>query len=201
MEDSFLKKRLPNRAIFTLVFVVALGSFVAYFALKYGVNVTVPADVSLDELLFNTEHFSLLGEAGYPPDQGLANGIAYEDEEGVIHQVTYPDYDDSVRGYLLSLDSGSNIIKVFVWKSDNVAQAKEIWERLFMIEGSVMTRERGRIKKAGYFYARIIRFGGKDETLLWQKDRWVVLVKSPAVLERKTEEIILTGLFDPKARS
>ncbi|HQN28145.1 MAG TPA: hypothetical protein PLT43_06280, partial [Mesotoga sp.] len=109
--------------------------------------------------------------------------------------------DDSVRGYLLDLDSGSNVIKVFVWNSGSVTQAKETWERLYMIEGSVMTRERGRIKKAGYFYARIIRFGGKDETLLWQKDRWVVLVKSPAVLEKKTEEIILTGLFDPKVRS
>jgi len=201
MEDSVLKRRLPNRAIFTFVFIIALISFVAYFASKYSVKVVVPTDVSLDELLFNAEHFSFLGEAEYPPDQGLANGIAYEDEKGIIHQVTYPDYDDSVRGYLLDLDSGSNVIKVFVWNSGSVTQAKETWERLYMIEGSVMTRERGRIKKAGYFYARIIRFGGKDETLLWQKDRWVVLVKSPAVLEKKTEEIISTGLFDPKVRS
>ncbi|MDI9376139.1 MAG: hypothetical protein QM447_10490, partial [Thermotogota bacterium] len=168
-----MKRRLPNRAIFTFVFIIALISFVAYFASKYSVKVVVPTDVSLDELLFNAEHFSLLGEAEYPPDQGLANGIAYEDEKGIIHQVTYPDYDDSVRGYLLDLDSGSNVIKVFVWNSGSVTQAKETWERLYMIEGSVMTRERGRIKKAGYFYARIIRFGGKDETLLWQKDRWV----------------------------
>jgi hypothetical protein len=70
-----------------------------------------------------------------------------------------------------------------------------------MIDGSVMPRARGRIKKAGYFYARIIRFGGKDETLLWQKGNWVILVKSPVVLERKTEEMILTGLFDPKSRN
>lgn len=201
MEGTILKRRLPNKAIFTFVFIIALISFVVYFALKYDVNVAVPADVSLDELRFDVEHFSFLGEAEYPPDQGLANGIAYEDKDGVIHQVTYPDYDNSVRGYLLNLNSSSSAIKVFVWKSDSVTQAKETWERLFMIEGSVMTRERGRIKKAGYFYARIIRFGGKDETLLWQKGNWVILVKSPVVLERKTEEMILTGLFDPKARN
>ncbi|NLI07489.1 MAG: hypothetical protein GX457_10480, partial [Thermotogaceae bacterium] len=61
-----MKRRLPNKAIFTFVFIVVLISFVVYFALKYDMNVAVPADVSLDELRFDVEHFSFLGEAEYP---------------------------------------------------------------------------------------------------------------------------------------
>ena len=197
MEDSVLKRRLPNRAIFTFVFIIALISFVAYFASNTGGSGRTDRCIS-GRTAFQRRAFLASREAEYPPDQGLANGIAYEDEKGIIHQVTYPDYDDSVRGYLLDLDSVPNVIKVL---SGIAAVLRRKRPGTALHDRRLVMTRRGRIKKAGYFYARIIRFGGKDETLLWQKDRWVVLVKSPAVLEKKTEEIILTGLFDPKVRS
>jgi hypothetical protein len=70
------------------------------------------------------------------------------------------------------------------------------------VEASVLTRDLGRIKKPDYCYAKIVRFGGRDQTLIWQKGKWVVLVKSPGfTLEEDEERLILTELFDSSIRS
>jgi len=186
--------------LFTFSFVLLLIAFSSYFAWRNRVDLVVPGNVALEDLVFNREHFSIVGNAEYPPDPGLAGGISYKDEKGNTHYVRYPDYNLSVRGFLLDFDSTS--IKAYIWKMESTQAARDIWERLYLVEGSMLAKEKGRIKKRDYLYARIVRFGGIDETLIWQKDYWVVLVKSTEkVLSEHEEKTILTELFDPRVRS
>lgn len=194
-------KRYRNRALFTVVFVLGLIAFASYYAFGHRKDVVVPKDeIMLDDLVFNRSIFTFLGEAPFPPDQGLANGVSVKQESGESIRVFYPPYDNSVR--CLQLDLSSRVINVYVWKMESVEAAKDTWETLFLVEGSVLTRDLGRIKKSDYYYAKIVRFGGKDQSLLWQKGRWVILAKSPGfTLDEKEEMQILTELFDPSIRS
>ncbi len=190
-----------NRALFTFFFVVALIAFASYYAFGHKMDVIVPAsEIELDELTFNNSVFSLLGEAPFPPDQGLANGVYVEQDDGEVIRVFYPPEDDSVRS--LQFELNSRVINVYIWKMDSADSARRTWETLFLVEGSVLTRDMGRIKKADYCYAKVVRFGGKDQALIWQKENWVVLAKSPGfTMETEEERQILTELFDPSIRS
>ncbi|MDD2333558.1 MAG: hypothetical protein PHD38_04075 [Mesotoga sp.] len=190
-----------NRALFTVFFVVALIAFASYYAFGHKMDVVVPSsEIGLDELTFNSSVFSLLGEAPFPPDQGLANGVSVEQDDGEVIRVFYPPEDDSVRSFQFELNS--RVINVYIWKMDSADSARRTWETLFLVECSVLTRDMGRIKKADYSYAKVVRFGGKDQVLIWQKGNWVVLAKSPGfTMEREEEKKILTELFDPSIRN
>ncbi|MBN2220159.1 MAG: hypothetical protein JW697_07780 [Kosmotogaceae bacterium] len=190
-----------NRALFTVFFVVMLIAFASYYAFGYKMEVVVPSeDVSLSDLIFNDEVFSLLGEAPFPPDQGLANGVSVDQEDGESIRVFYPPEDDSV--VCLQFELNSRNINVYIWKTLSVDSARSVWDTLFLVEASVLTRDLGRIKRPDYYYAKIVRFGGRDQTLIWQKGKWVVLVKSPGFTLEEDEELqILTELFDSSIRS
>ncbi|HDP78820.1 MAG TPA: hypothetical protein ENN47_11730 [Mesotoga infera] len=190
-----------NRALFTFFFVVALIVFASYYAFGHKMNVVVPSnEIELDDLTFNYSVFSFLGEAPFPPDQGLANGVSVEQDDGEVIRVSYPPEDDLVRS--LQFELNSRIINVYVWKMGSVDSARKTWETIFLVEGSVLTRDMGRIKKTDYCYAKVVRFGGKDQALIWQKGNWVVLAKSPGfTMESEEERQILTELFDPNIRN
>lgn len=189
-----MKGKTKRWNLFTPLFVLALLAFFCYHTANYSVIVRVPGEVLLDEVVFNDEHFSLLSPAPYPPP-GLAGGVTVQ-EKGTIRSYAYPRADDSLRGYTLKFDSqfNSKTIDVYLWKKAGPALAREVWETLFALEGSVLAKDRGRIKKRGYAYAKITSFYG-GETLLWQRGEWVVLVKSTQVIEPEGEKLLLRELF------
>ncbi len=92
-------------------------------------DVVVPKDeIMLDDLVFNRSIFTFLGEAPFPPDQGLANGVSVKQESGESIRVFYPPYDNLVR--CLQLDLSSRVINVCVGKWNLLKRKRHMGDSL-----------------------------------------------------------------------
>lgn len=184
-----LKKPVDKKVIFSWIFVMALIAITIFFASGYGAYVVVPSsDLTAKEIEFDSEKFEFIAEATYPP---MNLGVSSE-----ISQIEcYPENSENIISSHLKDARGRDLF-VYIFDMDNAKSAKTTWENIWNRESNMVTKSKSKITRLGYCYGKAERLGGYYELLVWQKDKWVIMIRLDGfTLEKEEEKDLMNSLF------